>query len=289
MEIELGHFYTVAPLARIGLTNAFFEFNLDTIGFTWLAMAFIFVGIAVVRRWFFTSDSLVYTATEAMVKGFAGLCAQTIGYLRLDYLYFIATLFIFTATSCLVSLIPYVEEAPRDANTTFALSLISFIYIAGQSIKQDGLLAYFHHFLGPEEMPTPVRIAMSPLETMGQFSKIISMSFRLFGNVMGGGIVFQVVVSMMIGIKEQFMWAVGIGAIVWLLVFGLLDSAKDEGAGRYINIMIQLLFIVAWIQVFFGIFEALIQAFVISMLSITYLSLMVKHNLKTDEKGIAWS
>jgi len=289
MHIELADFYVIKPLSSLGFTHSFFDLHVDTIAFTWLSMVLVFLGIAALRRWYFSQESLAYVAVEYIVSAFASLCNQTIGYLRLDYLYFITTLFVFTAASCLVSLLPYVEEAARDANTTFALSLTSFFYIVYQAVNQEGLLSYLKHYLGPEEMPMFVRICISPLETMGQLSRIISMSFRLFGNVLGGGIVFQVLVSVILLGKEYFLWAVGLGAVAWIVVFGLLGSAKDEGAGRHINTMIKLLFVVTWAQIFFGIFEAVVQSFVISMLSITYLSLTVHHDVKTDEKGIPWS
>ena len=282
--------YTIiTPFARFGLTSKWWQIHLDTLIYTWVAMALLFFCVWVVRTYYFREESLVYTAVESTVESFATMCAESVGYFRYDYFSFITTMFTFTFFCCIVSMLPYLEEATKDANTTFALGIASFLYVSYQQLRQEGLIAYLKHFLGHEEMPMPIRVAMMPLETMGQFSRIISMGFRLFGNILGGAVVYHVLLSVITRFQSEFVWVVSIGGMIWFLFYKVLRLGKDSWWGRKINVLIQILFVVTWVQIFFGIFEALIQSFVIAMLSITYLSLSVHHDLKHDPEGIAWS
>jgi len=290
MDVTSLFSYTVwYPFAWAGLTDPIFGVHLQTLLYSWIAMALVCGGAFVVRRYFFASDGLVYTSIELLVTTFARMCVDSIGYFRRDYFNFIATLFLFTFSGCIVSVLPYMEEATKDVNTTFAIALISFFYICYQQIAQEGLLHFLEHFLGHPEMPLVVRIIMIPLETMGKLSKILSMAFRLFGNVIGGAVVYHLILSVVFLFKREFLIAVLSGGALWFLLFRICGLKQKSRMGRLMNAMIQSLFAIAAIQMFFGVFEPLVQSFVVAMLSMTYLALSVKHDLSHDPKGIAWS
>jgi F-type H+-transporting ATPase subunit a len=282
--------WAIRPLAAFGLTNSFWNIHLDTVLFTWLSMGLLFFCVFLVRRYYFRPDNLVYTGVEMFIESFANMCADAVGYFRYDYFCFITTLFVFTFFCCVSSLIPFVEESTKDANTTFALSLASFFYVVYQQISHDGIIEFLKHFfLGHDEMPMVMRIGMSPIEVMGRMSKIISMGFRLFGNILGGAVVYHVLLGSLANCRVEFVWAAVIGGTLWIIAYRILRIGRDSRLGRYLNIFIELLFALTWLQLFFGVFEALIQSFVISMLSSTYLALAVKHELKNDPKGIVWN
>ena len=285
----LFSYWACAPLAWLGLTSKFWHIHLDTLIYTWIAMAILFAVVWLVRKYYFSENSLVYTAAEGCIESFATMCAESIGYFRYDYFSFITTMFLFTFFCCIVSMLPYVEEATKDANTTFALGIASFLYVSYQQIWQEGVVVWLKHFLGHEEMPMIMRIVMAPLETMGQFSRIISMGFRLFGNILGGAVVYHVLLSVTTYYQTEFVWLVTIGGLLWFTLYKVFRIELDSWGGRKINQLVQILFVVTWVQIFFGIFEALIQSFVIAMLSITYLSLSVHHDLKKDAQGVAWN
>ena len=130
---------------------------------------------------------------------------------------------------------------------------------------------------------------MIPLEVMGKLSKIISMAFRLFGNVLGGAVVYHLILSLLFAYQEQFLIAVLVGGALWLLIFKFLQVDQSRGIGRVINFFVQCLFAIAWVQMFFGVFESLIQSFVIAMLSMTYLALNIHHDRQKDREGISWN
>ena len=288
MDLDVLQFTEIQPLAAWGFTHRFFALHIDTLQYTWTAMAILFMAVFYVRRYCSQGDSLIYSAVEYTVEFFANLCSETIGYFRYNYFSFITSIFFFTFSACLIGLLPYFDEATKDANTTFALSISSFVFVAAQCIKRDGLLLYLEHYLGPKEMPMGARILLAPLETIGQVSRIISMAFRLFGNVLGGAVVYHMLVSMFVYIENSFVLMVAAGGITWFILFRVLRMRTDGGLGQLVNIFIQSLFIMTWAQVLFGVLESLIQSFVVAMLTITYLSLTMEHKLSEDEEGVAW-
>lgn len=280
--------YAITPLSSFGLTGSYYELNVDTLIYSWGGMTGLFFLVWYLRAYHFHADSLLYTAVEYVVESFASMCAESLGYFRYDYFSFITSMFLFTFSGCVVSMVPYMDEAAKDPNTTFALALFCFFYVSYQHIRQAGVGDYLKHFLGHEQMPLVMRILMTPLEVMGQLSRIISMAFRLFGNVLGGAVVYHVIESVFTRYQSEFITAVLIGGVVWAVLYRLLRIGYQSRFGRFANMCIQALFLLTWIQIFFGVFEALIQSFVIAMLSLTYLSLSVHHDLKHDSRGVAW-
>lgn len=80
---------------------------------------------------------------------------------------------------------PLVRSATADLNTTLALALISVIVAQILGIRASGLLSHLKHFI-------------NPLEIISEFSKILSFSFRLFGNVFAGEVLLAAAASILI-------------------------------------------------------------------------------------------
>jgi len=62
------------------------------------------------------------------------------------------------------------------------LALVVFIYYNYEGIRENGVIKYFAHFMGPVPILAPL---MFPIEIVSHISRIISLSFRLFGNIKG--------------------------------------------------------------------------------------------------------
>jgi F-type H+-transporting ATPase subunit a len=88
--------------------------------------------------------------------------------------------------------VPLLRGATADLNTTLALALISVFsiqYFGVQKLR----LSYFKKFL---DISSPVNFFVGVLETISEFAKIISFTFRLFGNVFAGEVLLAVVISL---------------------------------------------------------------------------------------------
>lgn len=95
-------------------------------------------------------------------------------------------LFFFMLISNWLGIIPHLEEPTKDLNTPLALGLMGFVVAHYAGIKSKGFKAYSKEYFQP-------MFFMMPLNLIGELAKIVSISFRLFGNIMGGSIIILVV------------------------------------------------------------------------------------------------
>ena len=98
----------------------------------------------------------------------------------------ICALFMFLLVSNWVCIIPHLEEPTKDLNTTLSLGIMGFIIAHYCGIREKGFKNYISAYFEPI-------FFMMPLNLIGELAKVISISFRLFGNIMGGSIIILVV------------------------------------------------------------------------------------------------
>jgi len=120
---------------------------------------------------------------EAYLGGVISMGKDTIGEeLAKKYLPLVATVGIFIFLSNVIGIIPGFESPTSNINVTLPLALVVFIYYNYEGIKTNGVVHYFAHFMGPVKLLAPL---MFPIEIVSHISRIISLSFRLFGNIKG--------------------------------------------------------------------------------------------------------
>ncbi len=85
--------------------------------------------------------------------------------------------------------VPYLRAGTADLNTTLALSLFTMGMVQFVGIKYLGL-AYFKKFLN---FKNPILFFVSVLETISEIAKVVSFSFRLFGNIFAGEVLLVVI------------------------------------------------------------------------------------------------
>jgi F-type H+-transporting ATPase subunit a len=140
----------------------------------------------------------------------------------------VATVFIYIATCNLIGLVPGFFPPTANLNTTLscALTVVVMTHIIG--IKYHGA-KYIKHFLGPVWWLSPLIFI---IEVIGHLARILSLSFRLFGNMMG----HEIVLGILFGLAGLFfaplpIMALGIFvALVQAFVFFLLSIIYFTGA-----------------------------------------------------------
>lgn len=226
------------PLTSYGFTHSFWTLNTDTLLSTIIVTTIVIIFSVYAHYILKKKQSIAQFIVLKYVEAFKDLLQQTLQSAPLHHLAFIGSLFTFIFCCNIISCIPFLEEPTKDLNTTLAFGLISFFYVQGYSIKHKGIKNYLSDFIQPF-------FIMLPLNIIGTVTSIISLSFRLFGNIFGGYVIsslyFQKVVA------HSFI----------IQIFGLVTGA---------NLCIFLLF---------GFFEGMIQAFVFTMLTLTYLSMEI--------------
>jgi len=127
---------------------------------------------------------------EAFLGGVIAMGKDVIGeeHAR-KYLPLIATIGLFVLVNNLIGIIPGFESPTSNINVTLTLALLVFFYYNYEGVKKQGVLTYFKNFVHLGEMNPIAKFAMSllmyPIEIVSHLSRIVSLSFRLFGNIKG--------------------------------------------------------------------------------------------------------
>lgn len=87
------------------------------------------------------------------------------------------------------TLVPFFRGATSDLNTTLALALISALATHIMSIKTIGIKEYLSRYFSLN----PINLFVGILEIVSEFTKIVSLSFRLFGNIFAGTVVLGII------------------------------------------------------------------------------------------------
>jgi len=130
------------------------------------------------------------------------------------YLPLLATIGIYVFLGNVIGIIPGFESPTSNLNFTLALAATVFVYYNFEGIRVNGFKKYFAHFLGPVGWLAPL---MLPIEIISHFSRVISLSFRLFGNIKGDDL-FLIVLLMLAP------WIIPLPAFALLSFMALLQS-----------------------------------------------------------------
>ena len=189
---------------------------------------------------------------ETFVSTFDDLVSSSLEYperaANRKFLPLIASLFMFLCTANFMGFIPtgLFEEPTGDINCTLSLGLMTMGIATVCGVRSKGAFGYFIELLGPmwhQEDVKGMELVMGklsalfffPLNVISEMSKVVSISFRLFGNIIGGSIIIIVVST---------------------LVFNT--------------------FLPIGLDLFFVFFVGTVQAFVFTMLTLTYIAVAIK-------------
>jgi len=90
-----------------------------------------------------------------------------------------------------LEMVPILRSATTDLNTTVALALVSVIAAQVYGVRSLGFSSYFGRFINFKQGPIGFYIGI--LETISELAKVISLSFRLFGNIFAGEVLLSVI------------------------------------------------------------------------------------------------
>lgn len=134
-------------------------------------------------------QNLVETAVESLDNFVTGV----MGPAGRRFTPFIGTLFLYILVQNLIGIVPGMKAPTSSINTTVALALTVFFYVQYTAIRMNGILGYLDHLAGS---PRPhgvigflIALVSVPfnfvLHTLGELTKPLSLSLRLFGNIFG--------------------------------------------------------------------------------------------------------
>ncbi len=152
---------------------------------------------------------------EAFIAGIISVGEGTMGEKNARvYMPLIASLALVIFISNMIGVIPGFEAPTANINFTLSFALIVFVYYNYLGIKKNGFINYFKHFMGPMPVLAPL---MFPIEIISHLSRIVSLSFRLFGSIRGDDM-FLMVLLMLVP------WILPLPGFFMLTAFGLLQA-----------------------------------------------------------------
>lgn len=181
-----------------------------TIVNTWIVMA-VLIGLSLAVGRKMREDpniSPLQNFLETLVDGIRNQIKEMMDRDPDPFLPFLGTLFLYIFLSNILSIVPYYESPTGSITTTAALAIIVFFAVPVFGIAEKGVAGYFSHYV----KPSPV---MLPFNIISELSRTLALAVRLFGNVMSGGMIVGVLLSIAPLFIPVIMQALGllIGAI----------------------------------------------------------------------------
>ncbi len=125
---------------------------------------------------------------EILISGLEEFMVDIVGEEGRWFLPLAATIFIFIFISNLSGLIPGFFPPTASINTNLGCALVVFFFTHYLGIKHHGA-AYVKHFMGPVWWMVPL---IMPIEIIGHMARVLSLTFRLFGNMAGHELVLMI-------------------------------------------------------------------------------------------------
>jgi F-type H+-transporting ATPase subunit a len=120
---------------------------------------------------------------EVIYTFLRGEANDNIGHEGPRFLPFLGTLFIFILFSNLIGIIPGFESPTMNPSVPAGCAVLVFVYYNFMGFKQQGLFKYLKHFAGPMPLLAPLMI---PIELISHMARPLSLTIRLFANMLAG-------------------------------------------------------------------------------------------------------
>ena len=229
---------------------------------------------------------------EELVKMLYDLVGSAMGAHNLYWAPFIGTIFLSSICGSLIGLTGFFRSVTADLSCTLVWSIMVSLIIWYNNIKNNGLVGWLKGFTEPI-------VVMTPMNIISEIAQPVSMAFRHFGNVAGGGVItsiiytaFAMVSALVLGAIADCGWlmcvilmAAGVG--LWILgtrdkkllfkILGVISFVLGFfGLLQSLNILsgvpVLAFGIPAVLSIYFELFSGFVQALVFSLLSMVYIA-----------------
>jgi F-type H+-transporting ATPase subunit a len=153
-------------------------------------------------------------ATAEMLYEFvAGMVKENTGQEGMKYFPFVFTLFLFILFGNFLGLMPYAFTYTSHIVVTAAMAIFIFVAVTIIGFARHGL--HFFSLFVPPGAPLGIAIILAPLEFFSYLIRPVSLSLRLFANMLAGHVLLKVLAGFIISLGVVF------GAVPFIAVFGV--------------------------------------------------------------------
>jgi F-type H+-transporting ATPase subunit a len=165
-----------------------FAHHYPWVAYSWVVMLFLIIVAAMATKTVSLIPGKAQNFWEIVISGMEEFMVDITGDEGRWFFPLIATVFIYIAVCNLSGLLPGFFPPTASLNTTASCALVVVIFTHIIGLKYHGA-KYIKHFLGPIWWMAPI---IFPIEIIGHLARIMSLSFRLFGNMMGHELVLGI-------------------------------------------------------------------------------------------------
>lgn len=199
-----------------------------------------------------TQQVMEILLTNSMGLGIQDLLDDIVGDGSEKFLPMLGTISIFVLASNLMALVPGLMSPTADKVVPLGCATVVFLYYNRFGVLHHGPGGYAKTLLGPVPKMFPINIVMVFVETVSHFARILSLTVRLWANMMVSDLIFVTFLGLSVSL------------------FSFVSHLNPVG---YIAVVVPVAIPLALLG--FHIFEAILQAFIFTILPIVYIGLAV--------------
>ena len=229
---------------------------------------------------------------EKGVMMLQGMVAESMGAHNIHWTPFIGTIFLSSLCGSFIGLTGFFRSSTADLSCTLVWAIMVSVIIWYNNIKNNGFVGWLKGFTEPI-------VVMTPMNLVGEIAQPVSMAFRHFGNLAGGGVITSLiyaslslasaavinlvtasgwlpsVILLVVGGALLFLWKKNSKTIA--LVFGILSAVVGiAGLLHVTGIFPEFPFLTygipAVLSCYFDIFSGFVQAYVFTLLTMVYIA-----------------
>lgn len=220
------------------------------------------------------------------------MVVETMGEHNVHWMPFIGTIFLSSICGSLIGLTGFLRSTTADISCVLVWSVMVSVIIWYNNIKNNGFLGWLKGFTEPIWV-------MTPMNLVSEIAQPVSMAFRHFGNVAGGGVITSIIYTSLSmasvavlnlitargWVASAVLLAVGVGMLfLWkkkgkklILVFGVISGVFGlfgllQALGILSEVPILAYGLPAVLSCYFDLFSGFVQAYVFSLLTMVYIA-----------------
>ena len=276
-------YFTIPIFGGIPITQTTVSSFIVTAALVWFCL---YMGKRLKKR----PDGL-QVLVEKGVMMMHGMVVDTMGKHNAHWTPFIITLFVSSITGSLIGMTGFLRSTTADLSTVIVWAVMVSGIIWYNNIKNNGFVGWLKGFTEPV-------VVMTPMNIISEIAQPVSMAFRHFGNVAGGGVITSILYTALAGLSAAIInliassvvmpivvLALGIALVVLgkrkhktaMLIFGVVFAVLGllgllQYSGIVKDVPILQVGIPAVLSVYFDLFSGFVQALVFSLLSMVYIA-----------------
>ena len=228
---------------------------------------------------------------EKGVMMLRNMVIESMGAHNVHWTPFIGTIFLSSLCGSFIGLTGFLRSSTADLSCTMVWALMVSFIIWYHNIKNNGLIGWLKGFTEPI-------VVMTPMNIIGEIAQPVSMAFRHFGNVAGGGVITTLIYTSLslasvavLNLITATGWLVSVimvavgGGLIFLwkknkkiiaLVFGIISAVLGffgllQAFGILTEVPILAYGLPAVLSCYFDLFSGFVQAYVFTLLTMVYI------------------